>query len=134
MEVINRSRITGDALDIIRDLVSSCRSFEQLSRFAHNQMPGFEVAGSVAYEDHTHDVLVSRSSGSQVLVFSTTCKGDVLGAAIYDKRPSESELRETRRRLTPPEGRPSPFAANPHYPPAPSDCRLGGHRSPRLRA
>lgn len=118
IEVNNRSRLSGQALDIVRTVIGGFSHVEHVARFAETQVPPFAFAGSAAYDDHTHDLVVSRPSDSMVFVFDATCSGELRRVTIFDRFPSPSDLLIER------EAAALPAATNG------AGCRFGGHPLP----
>jgi hypothetical protein len=116
IEVINRSRLSGPALEVVQGVLSRFTRIEQVARFAETQVPPFQFAGCRSYDDHSHDIVVSRPSDRIVLVFDANCSGALARVTIWDRQPSTGDLSGERSART---ASRNGSSATP--------CRFGGH-------
>jgi len=93
IEVRNRSKLVGPAYRAVREVVLRMTRVSDVVA-ADGAIPNLTVIRNVAYDDHTHDILVSCSSVE--LSFVATCGGELLSATIWGSQPSDDELLDDR--------------------------------------
>jgi hypothetical protein len=101
---------------VVQGVLSGFARIEQVARFAETQVPPFQFDGCRAYDDHSHDIVVSRPSDRIVLVFDANCTGALARVTIWDRQPTHGDLSGER----------SARAATVNGSSA-TPCRFGGH-------
>ncbi len=88
-EVRNRSRLAESAYRLVREAIIGLTHVDEFYA-ASSIIPNLVIVRAVAYDDGTHDIIVS---GSSVQVsFASTCEGELLSATLWDRHPSNDEL------------------------------------------
>jgi len=92
---------------------------DQIARWAASQTPAFRFAGSYAYENRTHDIVVVHPSDSLAFVLEARCDGELRRITVWDGLPTSIDLFAARlERKTGREERHFFVGAT---------CRFGGH-------
>jgi len=94
--VVNRSSLSGEALELVQSVLVSFRHMDEVIRFSTNLSPSLSLIREVAHEDGTRDILASRRADSWVLSFTSGPDGRILQATIWDRHPTSEELASAR--------------------------------------
>jgi len=88
-EVRNRSRLAGNALNVVGDAILDLVHVDDLDRYAAPH-PRVDILRSVAYDDGTHDLVAATPS--VFISFGTSCSGEIFSATLWDQNPTDEDL------------------------------------------
>lgn len=97
IEVVNHTPLDGEALDVVRRVLLGLRTRLQVMAFARNQHPPLEFSRLLEHGDGHYDLIASRLSDSYVLAFTLGPDDHVTRATIWNRMPSDGELRHAHR-------------------------------------